>query len=45
MLTFIKQIYVTELRLVGWLVFNSIFSTKKLYHAIEEKCVKTVVTG
>jgi len=31
--------------LVGWLVFNGTFSIKKLYHAIGEECVKTVVKG
>ena len=29
----------------GWLVFNGTFSTKNLYHAIWELCVKTAVIG
>ena len=30
--------------LLGW-CFNGTFSTKRLYHAIGEQCVKTIVTG
>jgi len=34
-----------NMSVVGWLVFNGTFSTKKLYHAIGKLCVKAVVMG